>query len=104
MVATPELMSLCQVLSWIAFRKQHLVTNDPAELRRNMERYRKRVVEPNPAGDFLKMVRTGQITANAWRTDTGEHGPVAVAEWQRMSEAELWELVEFEWSRLKQMQ
>jgi hypothetical protein len=59
----PAQMNLCQVLSWIAFRDESLVTSDPHKLRRDMRRYRKRLVEPNPTGDFLKMVQSGKLTA-----------------------------------------
>jgi hypothetical protein len=95
----PEQMNLCQVLSWIAFRDERLVTSDPDKLRRDMQRYRKRLVEPNPAGDFLKMAQAGEIVAQARFA-----GKIEVTDWQHMSEVELWQIVEREWAHLKEVQ
>jgi hypothetical protein len=95
-------MSLCQVLAWIAFRNERFVTNDPDKLRRDMQRYRKRLVEPNPAGDFLKMAQAGKIVAQG-RTPEGLE-LIEPLDWMGISEAELWEVVEDEWAHLKEVQ
>jgi hypothetical protein len=102
-MSIPEQMSLCQVLSWIAFRDERLVTSDPNKLRRDMRRYRKRLVEPNPAGDFLKSVQAGKLVATA-RFDIGGFGEIETTDWQGIDEAELWQIVEAEWARLKGLQ
>jgi hypothetical protein len=93
----PEQMTLCQALSWIAFRNDRFVTSDPHELRRNMQRHRKRLLEPNPAGDFLKMAQAGQITAHG-KTARGVE-LIDPLDWVGISEAELWDIVEDEWAR-----
>jgi hypothetical protein len=94
----PEQMNLCQVLSWIAFRNERFVTSDPDKLRRDMRRYRKRLIEPNPAGDFLRMAQANKIATQ------GNFGKIEAIDWQRVSEAELWEIIEREWARLKEVQ
>jgi hypothetical protein len=98
----PEQVNLCQVLSWIAFRDERLVTSDPDKLRRDMRRYRKRLVEANPASDFLKMAQAGKIVVRG-RSTKGEEllGPL---DWMGISEGELWEIVEDEWAHIKEVQ
>jgi hypothetical protein len=98
----PEQMSLCQVLSWIAFRDERLVTNDPDKLRRDMQRYRKRVIEPNPAGDFLKMAQAGKIVARG-RSAKGVE-LIRPLDWVGISEEELWEILEYEWAHIREVQ
>ena len=95
-------VNLCQVLSWIAFRDQRLVTSDPDQLRQNMRRYRKRLIEPNPARDFLKIAQTSEITMRA-RMPNGTE-VTGSFDWSKISEAELWKMVEAEWARIKAIQ
>jgi hypothetical protein len=95
-------VNLCQVLSWIAFRDERLVTSDPDKLRRDMRRYRKRLVVSNPAGDFLKMARAGRIVARG-RSAKGVK-LIEPLDWVEISEGELWEIVEDEWAHIKEVQ
>jgi len=97
-----EWVNLCQVLSWIAFRNHRLVTSDPDQLRRNMQRYRKHLIEPNPAADFLKVARTGELRMRAHTPDGGQI--VGPFDWAGVSEADLWKMVESEWMRIKEIQ
>jgi hypothetical protein len=98
----PKQMNLCQVLSWIAFRDERLVTSDPDKLRRDMRRYRRRLVESNPAGDFLKMVQAGKLAAQG-RSAKGIE-LIDPLDWMGISEGELWEIVEDEWAHAREVQ
>jgi hypothetical protein len=100
----PEHMNLCQVLSWIAFRDEHFVTSDPHKLRRDMQHFRKRVVELNPARDFLNTVRSGQLKAKGLFSPTGDVQTVETSTWSNITEDELWQIVEYEWKRIKEIQ
>lgn len=91
-----ERLNLVETLAWIAFRDKRFQTSDPHKLRRDMQRYRKRVVEPNPAKDFLEKVQSGQLPTRGGNVLSGFR-TIQPGAWSALTEAEVWALADREW-------
>lgn len=88
---------LCQMLAWIAFRRDDMLTDNPKVLRSRIRRHKSALVEKNPAADLLKAMRAGKMPAYGRLLPIGERQKMSPIDWMQISEDDVWRMAELDW-------
>lgn len=95
-----EAWGICRAMSWIAFRREDLLTDDPDELRANMKRHKRLLLVKNPARDMLKHARSGDLAIMRHPMlpiATEGISKMSPIDWMQIGEDDIWRKAEFDW-------
>jgi hypothetical protein len=97
-----EMVSLCECLSWIAFRRKDHSFEDPAELRRAMDEHPELVRCKRPARELLKALSDGKLPSFGLYLGQGGAGgrqEMVGFDWSTITEDQIWGQAEADWQR-----
>lgn len=100
MMETPQRVGLCRTMSWIVFRRYDMLTDNPDELRANMQRHKKRIRVKDPARELLTAIRDGSLPVMEIPLVAGAP-PI---DWTQVTEDDLWTYAKVQFNAMAKAQ